>query len=343
MIAVLNARTTTLPTLLLIAALAGCDGTSARGPSKPVARESIDAALTSAERLLAAQRFEDAETVAATLAERAPESWRAQELLGRVLGARAAILAESSNDPADDARVAALRRRASAAYWTAAQRARDNAGLWSAAGLAAQWDGHADAALEAFRTAGSLAPDDIRHPTFEAQIHLQRGHLDEAGRCIERALAIRPDDAIALASRAEIARQRGELDAALVDVRAARRQDPGNVALRVSEARILRQSNRPRDGLELLLALGAERWRERDAIEEVALGFAAIGEPRRAAEAWESARRARPRDWVLAFRAAESWFAADDPVRADGWLREAEMAAGDDQRVVDLRRRLRAP
>ncbi|MFO0874733.1 MAG: tetratricopeptide repeat protein [Phycisphaerales bacterium] len=362
-------RTIIIVVAALAGALLGACGDRAAAPTSASApsREAIAAALASAEKLLAAQRFEEAEIVAAQLATKDASDWRAHELLGRVLSARAAVFAEraggaegtggadgaggaegtgraeSAEHAAPDSaaqRIVAYRARANDAYGRAAALAAGNASLWSAAGVAAELVGDLDAARDRFAKAAELAPDDPRPPLFEAQVHLRRQQLDDAARCLDRALVLRPDEPYALASRAEIARQRGDFEDALRDVRAARRAAGEDVAFRVAEARILRQSGHARDGLELLLALGEPRWRERDVVEEVALGFAAIGEPARAAQAWEAAHRARPKDWTLALRCADMWLLADDPVRADVWLGEAEVAAPADPRVVDLRGRI---
>jgi len=138
---------------------------------------------------------------------------------------------------------------------------------------------------------------------------------------------LRPEEAFAWASLAECHRQEGDLEAALEEIRTARRLDGSALAFRVAEARILRLSGRPRDALELLLAAGEPMWSDPIAVEEVALGWAALGEPRRAALAWETCHRQHPHHLEALRRAAQAWRDAGDPVRAQVLEREAGVAS----------------
>lgn len=107
------------------------------------------------------------------------------------------------------------------------------------------------------------------------------------------------------------------------------------MSFRVVEARLLRLAQRPREGLEILLAAGEAQWSDPGVVEEVALGWMALGEPTRAAEAWEASHRRHPENVAALDRAAEAWRQAGDPVRASVLEEERRLLGAKDE----LRRR----
>ena len=268
--------------------------------------------LDAGEILFRKGQLEDAEAVALKLVDRAPQEWAGHELLGRVRAARALKAAAVG----DEATAAALRLDALASYQQASSMRPADAALHQARGLALLAAGRSDEAGQAFAEAGRLDPRNAQYPLFEAQVHLGAGRTEPARAALRRVLELNPEEALAHASLAECLRQEGDLDGALAAVRAARRLDPTSLSCRVLEARLLRLAGRPREGLELLLAAGEPRWSDPMAVEEVALGWTALGEGPRAAAAWEACHRHHPGHVEALRRAAEAWRSAGDPVRA---------------------------
>lgn len=302
---------------------AGCSrdpGPAATPPSRSAVAETLDAG----EILFRKGQLDDAEAVAAALVKRAPQEWAGHELLGRVRAAKALQVAAIG----DDATASGLRLEAAASYGEASRLRPADAALHQARGLALLAAGRSDEAGQAFAEAGRLDPENAQYPLFEAQVHLTAGRIDRARAALLRVLEIRPEEALAHASLAECLRQEGELEAALTSVRTARRLDPSSLSCRVLEARLLRLAGRPREGLELLLAVGEARWSDPTAVEEVALGWMALGEGSRAAAAWEACHRHHPAHVQALRRAAEAWRSAGDPVRAKVLEDEASLRGG---------------
>ncbi len=318
----------------------------------------VTAALETAERLVLADRLDEALIVAEQLVRQAPDDWRAHEMNGRVLAALA--LRESGRaarpevdrsgenpnpqpDPQPDP-IAELRVQSAARYDRAAelgpQAGAEASQLRQAAGMASDQLGDLDRAAAHYHAASKLDPGNPQPPLFLAQVRLRQGRLDEARAALEAVLALRPEEAMALAGLAEIARREGRLDDALAQIRAARRLLPESAVVRHAEARLLRLSGRPREGLELMLAAGEGTWSAPAFVEEVALSWRAIGQPDRAAQALERAHRRKPNRWQLGLLAAEAWLDAGDRVRADLVLRDIEPIAGTRPEVREVRKRV---
>jgi tetratricopeptide (TPR) repeat protein len=294
------------------------------GPPPP---RTVEESIEAAERLFSTDRLADAESIAKALTQRAPDAWQGHELLGRIRSALALGLAESG----DEAGAALRREEAVRSYRRALELHPAAPELHHAAGLALLAADRPEEALMAFGEAGRRDPLAAQYPLFEAQVHLAAGRTAEARAALARVLALRPEEAFAWASLAECHRQEGNLEAALREIRAARRLDRAAAAFRVAEARLLRLSGRPRDAIELLLAAGEPAWSEPSAVEEVALGWKALGEPGRAALAWEACQRRHPHHTAALRRAAQAWREAGDPVRAQLLEREAAVAGAVDQ------------
>ncbi|HMN96043.1 MAG TPA: hypothetical protein PKC43_06945 [Phycisphaerales bacterium] len=324
--------------LALVLLLAGCDrggGDRDAGPSAAVDRAAIEAALRSAQRLLDERRVDEAVLVAGTLASRAPDSWEAAELHARTLVASSFELAGRGREAESSQRHAL----AAAEYRRAAELAQC-AAIWHAAGIAAAVAGERGAAIESFRRAAAADPESAQAPIYEAQVHLGAGDLDAAEEALRRAAALQPEEPFVLATQAELARARGDMERAFSLIRAARRRGGAELSFRVVEARFLRQSQRPREAIELLAALGPAVIEHESATDELAHSWIALGEPRRAAELWGAFQLAHPPRWRSGLRAAEAWIAAGDAVRADLALREVELRVGAHPEAVALRERL---
>lgn len=286
-------------------------------PAAP-SSSAVGEALAAGEKLLRASEFEAAEAIAEKLTRRVPDDWTGFELLGRVRAAHS--LHSDAQGRKSDA--AASRSKAVESYQRAVELRPADAALRQALAVLLQTAGRIDDAGVQFAEASRLDPGNAQFLLFEAQSLLLRNRHDDAAALVERVLALRPDEPFAHATLAEIQRQAGDHDSALRSIRIARRLQPGSLPFRVAEARLLRIAGQPRQGLELLLAGGEAEWSDPMAIEETALGWSAIGQPARAADAWERCLLRHPGHPTARRRAAEAWREAGDPIRASVIERE---------------------
>ena len=308
-----------------------------------VGRAAVDASLEAAEQYLTAGNTASARAIIDRLLVKAPREPRAHELYGRILyleGVRA-------RGAGHDAAARRLVSESSDWYRSAVENAEADggfapsslAGMHQSAGEIASAAERPEQALEHFRAAGRLDPASSKPPLYEAQILLQLSRSDEASRALQRTLQLDPDEAYAHASLAELALNRADSEAAVGHITKARRIDPGNLTLRLQEARIHRRTGEPGRGLELLVALD-EPTRAQEAIAaEIAECYLRLGEPRKAAEAWELCYRLRPRHpgaWRAAVRAAEARITAGDRDRALWLYDQAKLYAPDQPEVRAL-------
>jgi len=315
----------------------GPDAETSPAPAAEVGRAAVEASLEAAEQYMTAGNTASARAIVDRLLVKAPREPRAQELYGRILYLEG-FEARRAGDVAAATRLVA---EASDWYHKAVENAQAQggfaplslAGMHQSAGEIASAAGRREQALEHFQAAGRLDPASSKPPLYEAQLLIQLSRPEEAARALERTLELDPDEAYAHASLAELAVNRADREAAVGHITQARRIDPGNLTLRLQEARIHRRTGDPGRGLELLVALD-ERTRAQEAIAaEIAECYLALGEPGKAAEAWELCYRLRPRHpdaWRAAVRAAEARFAAGDRDRAL-WLYEQAVLYAPDQ------------
>jgi tetratricopeptide (TPR) repeat protein len=143
------------------------------------------------------------------------------------------------------------------------------------------------AALAHFQEAERLDPANAQYALFAAQLLKQDHRLDEAEAAIQRALALDPTEPYARATLAMIALERQQFDRALQEITIARQGLPDDVGLRAQHAKVYRHMNQPRQGLELLIGLADADRAQEAATFEIATAFDMLGEPMRAAAAWE--------------------------------------------------------
>lgn len=324
--------------LLLALAASGCDRAAvpaAPTPPAPPAAAAVEAALEAAERSLDAGEQASALVIAEALSKKAPQEWRAHEILARIHLARAAGAAA---EPGGEAYAAAY-----AAYRRAAELRPGSAALHQAAGAVALSARRGAEALEHFRAAMELAPLDPQPPLYAALVHLERRELDQAEGLLARVLAIDPQQPQALASSATLALERGQPERAVALIEDARRADPADPDLKVTEARIHRRRGDPRRALELLVGLPPAHRVSEPVTREIAAAADAAGVPRVAAEAWTARFEAgpvAPDAWRTALRCAEAWLLAGDTAQARAWLDRAGLLAPAAEEVEAVRRRL---
>ena len=213
------------------------------------------------------------------------------------------------------------------------------AGLHQSAGEIASAAKRPNAALEHFRAAGRLDPGAAKAPLYEAQILMQLGQRDAARRALQRVLELNPQEAYAHASLAALAMQTADHEEAVGHIAEARRLDPENLTLRLQEARIRRETGDPRRALELLLALDERSRAEAAVAAEIAESYLRLGDPAKAAAAWEHRYRVHTRDptaWRAAVRAAHARIEAGDRDRALFLYDQARLYAPDEPEVQAL-------
>ena len=328
-----------LGVIFVLSLLIGCDGsgdTSSPAAARPDAG-SMKISLEAAEQYLVGGDLVEAEAIARRMVESVPDSLDAHELLGRVLIARAIGLRDSG-------RPAEAREQwiaASEQYEQVVRLAPDSAGLQQSAGEVAQMAGRNGLAIELYRRAGELDPDDPRPALYIAQLLVADGSLREARTWINRVLALQPGQAHALATLAVIEMEEGQWDQAKASVAMALAAQPDDLGIRTMQTRIYRRSGDPERGLELLLGL-PESARATEAVtEEIAGCWMDLDRPAQAATAWERCHGASgERAGSIAVRAAEAWLAAGRPIEAQAWIERAELAGVPRERIESLRKQL---
>ena len=304
----------------------------------PVTPEAVEAALSSAQQYFVEQKIFEAELILRKLIERAPQEYRAHELLGQVLLATAMQpVAEPDPRAAAQAIVQAYEE-----YRQATQLIPDQvdptvaAGLNQSAGEIASIAGRLDDALDHFQRAGRLDPVNPKHPLYEGQILLQRRRLAEARRALQRVLVIDPNEAYAHASLATVALEQDDQVQAIEHIEEARRIAPNDLTIRVQEARVRRLCDQPRRALELLVLLTEQERAEEAVVSEIASCYRLLGQPAKAAQAWRHRYQLRPEAWRAAARAAQAYLDAKQPDEARWWYERARLAAPTSPEVKSL-------
>jgi tetratricopeptide (TPR) repeat protein len=117
-------------------------------------------------------------------------------------------------------------------------------------GLALVSSGRADEAVEAFRRAIELAPDDVAARTNLGDALARLGRLEEAREILEEATRIDPGDAKARFNLGTVSARLGDDEAAVTHLRAAVEIDGGLVPALVNLGNALRRLGRFDDALE---------------------------------------------------------------------------------------------
>lgn len=300
----------------VIASLSACDRRASEIPIDAKNPAAMRAAMEAIESSLRGARVDEALRIATRFTEVAPTNGEAFELLARAHLARAtsATLPEV---------VLEARRAAAAAYSKAVEYSPPSAGLLNAAGVAAQFSGDPNTAVEFFVRAAAVDPSNPQHPLFAGLALLQVGRVDDARKTLLAAKDLDPHSPWPLVALSGLALQSGDANAALALAREARQLDPRNDELRVAEAKALRKLARHDEVLTLLLAL-PEDARLTEAISwEIAAAHEALGDKESAAHSWGK--------WAeisgsaeAAADAARRWNLAGDPVQAQSWIAVAK-------------------
>ena len=105
---------------------------------------------------------------------------------------------------------------------------------------------------------------------------------------------------------------------------------PDDAGFRAQQAKIHRHRNEPRQALELLIGLDEQNRAQEAVAFEIAAAYDALGDPAKAAAAWELCWRANPRGskaYLAAVRAAEFHLKAGNRSQAVEWGSRAAQGA----------------
>ncbi|MBM43419.1 MAG: hypothetical protein CMJ36_00180 [Phycisphaerae bacterium] len=317
--------------------LAGCgspDEDVARAPQ--VDHAQVEAALDAAERYMAQGNMVEAEAIAMELSRTAPDHFAPHDLLGRIcVGQALALRARGFEEGATAAFVEAHDH-----YAEAVRKAPAIPGLQQSAGEIAQLAGRHEAAMEHFKSAASLSPDDPAPPLYIAQLLLASPEPEQARPWIETVLSIVPNQPHALATRAVLEMELGNWPEAFESIEAARASQPSDLVIRVIEARLHRRHGDSERAIELLLSLPMRQQAKEGVVGELALNWDAIDRPDRSAEAWAfcfasmSDARGSGR---IALKVAASWIMDGQFEKAAVWIDQAELLGAPAELVEEVR------
>jgi tetratricopeptide (TPR) repeat protein len=333
---------------LSLLCLAGCDedpatnaGTSGTH-QRSVDSDRIETSLAAANEYLQTGEIEKAEAILRTLITRAPDESRGHELLGQTI-MRKAIVAQQSSQT-DEA--LQYKREAYRCYVEAVRCDPNTAGLQHSAGLMAMAADEPDAALAHFQAAEKLDSSHPQYALFAAQLLMQMHRLDEAQAALQRVLAASPQEPYAHASMAMLLLERGAFEHALQEITIARGSLPDEVGLRAQHAKVYRRMNQPRKALELLVGLDADDRAQEALAFEIASAYDMLGEPSKAAAAWESCAQmnhqaAPDRLAYAALQAARMYLKAGETGDALRCAQVAERVTPDAPEVKDIMTQVR--
>ena len=306
-------------------------------PASPSA-ESVRHSLEAAEAYLASGDIDRARSILARLLDRASDDPRPMELMARLeLTGGLDLRKQGLSD-------AARRQFAVAHDWyeQALELDQDSGGLHQSAGEVAQLAGRLDLARERYRQASKLLPDNPKPKLCIAQLILEENPA-EAEIFLRESLQIEPDEPHALASLALARQRQGAGEEASTLASKALVHAGSSAAVRIAVARVHRIAGRPRESLELLLALPDQVRVGESATEEISRSWDAIGRPLNAGQAWAACFKAnafRTDAWRLALLAAEAMGRADQDIEAASWIEQAIMLDAPELEVEASRSRI---
>ena len=324
------------------------DGAPDDAPRAMSARELIDA-TDAVEKLLNAERTDEAVIVARRLLERAPAgsgaAATAGEIAARALFTHAQMQAAALAPPE---RAALLAEAADCAERSVADGQAD-AGKIAFAALLSSNAGRADRARQLFDRALELAPTDAQTLLQAALSSLAQGDLARTRDLIARRRAAGAgggagagsDDGWNDGLEAEAALSAGDPSAAVAAAQRAVAANRDALEFRLILARALRRAGRAGDAARLLSALEAEARAKPAIAEQFALALGESGDLAGAARAWDAALRANPADPFVRAEAALAFHRAGDTARAAAELAVLDAMKGgaaQRRRVAELMR-----
>ena len=321
----------------------GCGDQDPESASTEEARptgESVRHSLEAAEAYLASGDIDRARSILARLVDRADDDPRSMELMAR-------LELTDGIDLRSQGLVDAARNQFAIAhdwYEQALALQHNSGGLHQSAGEVAQLAGRLDLAKDRYRQASILMPENPKPRLCIAQLLLEENPA-EAEQFLRETLLLEPDEPHALASLALAMQWQGGEDEASALASQALLHAGKNAAVRIAVARVHRIAGRPRESLELLLALPDQIRSGESATEEISLSWEAIERPLNAGQAWADCFKAnafRTDAWRLALLAADAMGRAGQRVAAASWLEQAIMLDAPQADVQATRSRIAA-
>ncbi|MCC6581418.1 MAG: tetratricopeptide repeat protein [Phycisphaeraceae bacterium] len=179
-----------------------------------------------------------------------------------------------------------------------------------------------DDAEQHFRQAIALSPRSGRYRLHMAQVHLARDDEDQAR--LDYLEALRLDSALheAYCGLSDLFARQGNLVSALTQIQKAIEATPAGERTRQvvyirKKANLLRRDNQPAQALQTLQSLTTTEKQDLGVLEETATCWMLLGQPRRAAEAFELAGSYDPMNWRYPASAARWRIKAGDFDAAD--------------------------
>lgn len=189
-----------------------------------------------------------------------------------------------------------------------------------AATVAMQLKEH-DKAIEHYTMATGLSPRSSRYLVHLANAYLLIGRTDQARDTFLQALSVDSSAHQAYKGLSDIFAQQNKIELALQQIQKAIDQTPANqrplqVLYIRHRAGLLRRGNRPSDALLLLKTLSGEERKDEGVLRDLAVTWALLEQPVRAAEEYESVMPDRPMDPSLLAAAAHWRIKAGDAKKA---------------------------
>jgi tetratricopeptide (TPR) repeat protein len=179
-----------------------------------------------------------------------------------------------------------------------------------------------DRALVHYHAAVTLAPRNARYLTFLGNAYLAKGDRDKARQTVLEALRYDSTHHKAYALLSNMFADEGKLSLALDQIEKAidhvtLEERPVQAGYLRYKAMLLRRDNRPGEALQVLTeALMPNEQVQRAALDDIATTWGMLGEPARAAEAYEQALAMDTTRWALLADAARWRLRAGDVAAA---------------------------
>ncbi|MFW5653073.1 MAG: tetratricopeptide repeat protein, partial [Planctomycetota bacterium] len=311
-----NDSTITVPGLDVNPANAG-DGSDTTTPHTQ-AYEGRDAALKAVDQYLATEQLGQAEVIIKALIERDPDDLEVLDRMTEVL------LSEERHEEA----LRVLER--------IVELDPENAPARFRAGLVANMENEVERSIEHFRQASLIDRGNPQYPLYLAQMYIKQHELGEAKTRLLQAIALDPMLDKAWGTLTQIALMENNPEMAQQYVDRARQLKPGFLLWKIEEAKIKRRLNEPQTALELLQALPLSERQHPLVVEQVALCWAMMNEPEKAAEVHVELLNRDPSQWTSAVAASRYFLVAGDEQQATRWLHFAQRTAPDEPEVRSL-------
>lgn len=172
------------------------------------------------------------------------------------------------------------------------------------AGTVAAKAGRLDRAEEHYSMAQSGDASRVEYPLYLAMVQLRQGKTEPGVANLLRAIKLDPECAEAYGTLAEVYLRDNKLEIAMPNIARARALQPRLARWRIVEAKILKRQAKPREALEVLLAMDEADRTSGEALTVTAECFGMLGMPAEAAGLYISAAKREPTNAEHHYQAA---------------------------------------